>query len=140
LKAASTASTAAKIKRRDGRRKSRFVVKRAATYGDKILKGAKPGDLPVEEPATMQQMVARQVDLGTYAGQSFVTGYHKGQLVAIAQIEKVGKTARVMARKELNIKGGAAACPQDRQSGGIFDWQHFRRHHCAQGRASERGL
>jgi NitT/TauT family transport system substrate-binding protein len=52
---------------------------------------------------TMQQMVARQVDLGTYAGQSFVTGHDKGQLVAIAQIEKVGKTARVMARKELNI-------------------------------------
>ena len=27
---------------------------------------------------TMQQMVARQVDLGTYAGQSFVTGHDKG--------------------------------------------------------------
>ncbi len=52
---------------------------------------------------TMQQMVARQVDLGTYAGQSFVTGHDKGQLVAIAQIEKVGRTARVMARKELKI-------------------------------------
>ncbi len=52
---------------------------------------------------TMQQMVARQVDLGTYAGQSFVIGHDKGGLVAIAQIEKVGKTARVMARKELNI-------------------------------------
>lgn len=52
---------------------------------------------------TMQQMVARQVDLGTYAGQSFVIGHDKGQLVAIAQIEKVGKTAQVMARKELKI-------------------------------------
>jgi len=52
---------------------------------------------------TMQQMVARQVDLGTYAGQAFVTGHDKGGLVAIAQIEKVGKTSRVMARKELNI-------------------------------------
>src|SRR6266404_3926280 len=52
---------------------------------------------------TMQQMVARQVELGTYAGQSFVTGHDKGGLVAIAQIEKVGKTARVMARKELKI-------------------------------------
>ncbi len=52
---------------------------------------------------TMQQMVARQVDLGTYAGQSFVTGHDKGGLVAIAQIEKVGKTARVMARRELKI-------------------------------------
>ena len=52
---------------------------------------------------TMQQMVARQVDLGTYAGQSFVTGYDKGGLVAIAQIEQVGKSARVMARKELKV-------------------------------------
>src|SRR5437867_1413965 len=28
---------------------------------------------------TMQQMVARQVDLGTYAGQSFVTRHDKGR-------------------------------------------------------------
>jgi NitT/TauT family transport system substrate-binding protein len=52
---------------------------------------------------TMQQMVARQVDLGTYAGQSMILGHDKGGLVAIAQIELVGKTTRVMARKELNI-------------------------------------
>src|SRR5246127_4553524 len=38
---------------------------------------------------TMQQMVARQVDVGTYAGQSFIIGYDKGGLVAIAQIETV---------------------------------------------------
>ena len=43
---------------------------------------------------TMQQMVARQVDLGTYAGQSFTLGHAKGGLVAIALIEYVGKTAR----------------------------------------------
>jgi len=53
---------------------------------------------------TMQQMVGRQVDLGTYAGPSFILGHARGQLVAIAQIEEVGKTVRVMARKELNIK------------------------------------
>jgi NitT/TauT family transport system substrate-binding protein len=53
---------------------------------------------------TMQQMVGRQVDLGTYAGPSFILGHDRGQLVAIAQIEEVGKTVRVMARKELNIK------------------------------------
>ncbi len=53
---------------------------------------------------TMQQQVARQVDLGTYAGQSFIIGHDKGQLVAIALIEHVGKTVRVMARKELGIK------------------------------------
>jgi NitT/TauT family transport system substrate-binding protein len=52
---------------------------------------------------TMQQMVARQVDLGTYAGQSFIIGNNKGGLVAIAQIEHVGKTARIVARKDLNI-------------------------------------
>ena len=33
---------------------------------------------------TMQQMVARQVDLGTYAGQSFTIGHDRGGLVAIA--------------------------------------------------------
>jgi ABC-type nitrate/sulfonate/bicarbonate transport system substrate-binding protein len=52
---------------------------------------------------TMQQMVARQVDLGTYAGPSFITGHDKGELVAIAVIEYVGKTTSIMARKDLNI-------------------------------------
>jgi NitT/TauT family transport system substrate-binding protein len=52
---------------------------------------------------TMQQMVARQVDMGTYAGPSFSIGHDKGGLVAIAMIEYVGRTARVMARKDLNI-------------------------------------
>jgi NitT/TauT family transport system substrate-binding protein len=67
-------------------------------------RGLKFGEFAVPSGnLTMQQMVARQVDLGTYAGQSFVTGHDKGGLVAIAQIEKVGKTARVMARKELKI-------------------------------------
>jgi NitT/TauT family transport system substrate-binding protein len=53
---------------------------------------------------TMQQMVARQVDMGTYAGPSFIIGNAKGGLVAIAKIEYVGKTARVMGRKELGMK------------------------------------
>ncbi len=52
---------------------------------------------------TMQQMVGRQVDVGTYAGPSFVLGHARGGMVAIAQIEEVGKTVRVMARKELGI-------------------------------------
>ena len=52
---------------------------------------------------TMQQMVARQVDLGTYAAQSFIIGHDKGGLVAIAQIENVGKTAQIVTRKDLNI-------------------------------------
>ncbi|HET9617764.1 MAG TPA: ABC transporter substrate-binding protein [Pseudolabrys sp.] len=53
---------------------------------------------------TMQQQVARQVDLGTYAGPSFIIGNEKGGLIAIAKIEYVGKTARVMARKDLGLK------------------------------------
>jgi ABC-type nitrate/sulfonate/bicarbonate transport system substrate-binding protein len=52
---------------------------------------------------TMQQMVARQVDLGTYAGPSFIIGNAKGGLIAIAVIERVGKTARIVARKDLNV-------------------------------------
>ena len=52
---------------------------------------------------TMQQMVARQVDLGTYAGQSMIIGSDKGGLVAIAQIEFVGRTTQLMARKDLGI-------------------------------------
>jgi NitT/TauT family transport system substrate-binding protein len=52
---------------------------------------------------TMQQMVGRQVDLGTYAGQSFIIGHDKGGLVAIAQIEYVGKTAQIVTRKDLNL-------------------------------------
>src|SRR3954453_12681003 len=39
---------------------------------------------------TMQQMVARQVDLGTYAGQSMIIGNARGGLVAVAFIEYVG--------------------------------------------------
>ena len=52
---------------------------------------------------TMQQMVGRQVDLGTYAGQSFLIGHDRGGLVAIALIEYVGKTAQVVIRKDLNL-------------------------------------
>jgi taurine transport system substrate-binding protein len=52
---------------------------------------------------TMQQMVARQVDLGTYAAQSFIIGHDKGGLVVIAQIERVGRTAQVVTRKDLNL-------------------------------------
>src|SRR5262249_45536185 len=52
---------------------------------------------------TMQQMVARQVDLGTYAGPSFILGHDKGGLVGIAVIEQVGRTTRIMARKDLNV-------------------------------------
>src|SRR5262249_18039869 len=52
---------------------------------------------------TMQQMVARQVDLGPYAGPSFVLGNARGGLVAIAVIEHVGRSVRIMARKDLGL-------------------------------------
>ena len=52
---------------------------------------------------TMQQMVARQVDLGTYAGPSFILGHDKGGLIGIAVIEHVGRTTRIMARGDLGL-------------------------------------
>jgi ABC-type nitrate/sulfonate/bicarbonate transport system substrate-binding protein len=52
---------------------------------------------------TMQQMVAGQVDLGTYAGPSLMIGNAKGGLVGVAVVEQVGKTNAVLARKELNL-------------------------------------
>jgi NitT/TauT family transport system substrate-binding protein len=75
---------------------------------------------------TMQQMVARQVDLGTYAGPSLAIGADRGGLVAIAMIEYVGKTARVMARKDLGItkveqlKGRKVANQTGSSTGNIF--------------------
>jgi NitT/TauT family transport system substrate-binding protein len=67
-------------------------------------RGIKFEEFPVPSGnLTMQQMVARQVDVGTYAGQSMILGHDKGGLVAIAQIEFVGRTTQVMARKDLNI-------------------------------------
>jgi ABC-type nitrate/sulfonate/bicarbonate transport system substrate-binding protein len=75
---------------------------------------------------TMQQMVARQVDLGTYAGPSLILGHDKGGLVAIAQIEHVGKTASVMVRKDLahtkieQLKGLKIANQTGSSVGNIF--------------------
>lgn len=78
---------------------------------------------------TMQQMVARQVDLGTFAGPSFVIGRDKGGLIAIAVIEYVGRTARVMARKDLHLtevaqlRGKKVANQTGSSIGDIFDDQ-----------------
>ena len=58
-------------------------------------------DLKVEEfavPAgnlTMQQMVAQQVDLGTFAGPALLIGYDRGGLIAIAMIEYISLNASI---------------------------------------------
>lgn len=75
---------------------------------------------------TMQQMVARQVDMGTFAGPALIIGHDKGGLVAVAVIENVGRTARVMARKDLGItkveqlKGKKVANQTGSSTGNIF--------------------
>jgi ABC-type nitrate/sulfonate/bicarbonate transport system substrate-binding protein len=64
--------------------------------------------------------------MGTYAGPSFLIGHEKGGLVAIAVIEDVGKTARVMARKDLGIskveelRGKKVANQTGSSTGNIF--------------------
>ena len=75
---------------------------------------------------TMQQMVARQVDLGTYAGQSFIIGHDKGGLVAIAVIETVGKTVRVMCARTSKSPRSRTSGQEDRQPDRLVDRQHFR--------------
>ena len=78
---------------------------------------------------TMQQMVARQVDLGTYAGPSFILGHDKGGLVGIAHDRICRQDHRAcMARKDLNItKVEELQRQEDRQPDRLLDRQYLRR-------------
>ena len=49
---------------------------------------------------TMQQMVARQVDLGTYAGPSLILGHDKGGMVGIAVMEICRQDRALVVRKD----------------------------------------
>ena len=85
---------------------------------------------------TMQQMVARQVDLGTYAGPSLILGHDKGGLVAIAMIETCRQDrARDGAQGSRPHQGRAAQGQEDRQPDRLLDRQHLRRSDRAQGAA-----
>ena len=60
--------------------------------------------------------------------QSFTIGHDKGGLVAIALIEYVGKTARMVARKDLDItKVERSQGAQGRQPDRLVDRQYLRR-------------
>lgn len=98
-------------------------------------RGLKFKEFPVPSGnLTMQQMVARQVDLGTYSGPSLIIGNARGGLVAIAQIEHVGRTIRVMGRKDLNLKkvedlrGKKVANQVGSSVGNIFDFELMPKH------------
>ena len=90
---------------------------------------------------TMQQMVARQVDIGTYAGPSFAIGHDKGGLRRHRH-DRICRQdrARNGAQGSQHHQGRAAQGPESRQPDGLVDRQHLRRSDRDQGRPEERRL